>query len=111
MEQNRVTTPKGRAAFSSFVAILSAIAFYAAARGTAYAACNGTMCSVICTILNGTVYNGLAQAAATISIVMAGAAAALGRVSWNLAFTAAFGITILFGAATFVSYFNIGDPC
>lgn len=89
------------ASTNRFVAYtLLAVLFYALAMAQAYAVAT-PMGFVICTIV-GFIYGNLGRGLATLAVMIVGAGACLGKVSWGLAITVAIGISIIFNAGDIV---------
>src|SRR5688500_6897864 len=76
--------------------------FYMGATGEA----NAAMATVICKILK-IVQGDLGRAVATMGILAVAFGATLGKVSWGLAVTVAIGITLIFQASWYASFFSL----
>jgi type IV secretory pathway VirB2 component (pilin) len=68
----------------------------------AYAAIATPMGAVLCAVV-GFIYGNLGRGLATIAVIIVGAGATLGKVSWGLAVTVAVGISVIFNAGNIVT--------
>jgi len=80
---------------------LLTVALYTASVSMAYAAIT-PMGNVLCLIVFW-VYGNLGRGLATLAVIIIGAGATLGKVSWGLAITVAIGISIIFNASAIVT--------
>jgi type IV secretory pathway VirB2 component (pilin) len=80
------------------------VSFSAITTSSAFAGPGMTLCLMIALVMGG----GLANAIATVGVLMVGVGAALGRMSWTLAITVAVGIACMFATATIVSWLSGG---
>src|SRR5687768_15476777 len=79
---------------------LLAVLFYTIVMAQAYAIAT-PMGAVLCTIVYF-VYGNLGRGLATLAVIIVGAGATLGKVSWGLAITVAIGISVIFNASGIV---------
>ncbi len=94
------TSPK------TWLAGIASVAFYAVTVSQA----NAAMAAVICMIL-GIVQGDIGRASATMGVLAVAFGATLGKVSWGLAVTVAVGISLIFNASYYASYFGLGGGC
>jgi len=71
---------------------------------------NAAMATVICMIYN-IVRGDLGRAVASMGVLAVAFGATLGKVSWGLAITVAVGISLIFQAAWYASFFGLASPC
>ena len=64
---------------------------------------------VLCSVARWIIYGNLGRGLATLAIVVVGAGAMLGKVSWGLAITVAVGISVVFGAPDIVAALTGGS--
>ena len=82
--------------YKGLLLALFAVVLYTASTSAAYAI-NTPMGAVLCIIVQF-VYGNLGRGLATLAIMIIGAGATLGKVSWGLAITVGVGIAIVFNA-------------
>lgn len=101
-----MATDKTHLGINTWIIGAASLAFYAMSVSQG----NAAMANVICTILN-IVQGALGNAAATMGVLAVAIGATLGKMSWGLAITVAVGISLIFQAAIYASYFGIASPC
>lgn len=107
MQNTKTPYVKAADAYKSVAIGFMAIAIYSALTTDAYALAQLAIASnQICTMIGTTMGGGLARAIATIGVIMVGAGATLGKVSWTLAISVAVGIAALFATASIVASLN-----
>jgi len=102
MKKTRTSFRTGRAGLAGITSVM----FYAVTTSQA----NAAMAAVICMIL-GLVQGDIGRAAATMGVLAVAFGASLGKVSWGLAVTVAIGISLIFQASYYASYFGIAGTC
>jgi type IV secretory pathway VirB2 component (pilin) len=98
------TTRKASTLHQCLTASVALILFSTITTSSAFAGPGLSLCLMIAMIMGG----GLANAIATVGVLMVGVGAALGRMSWTLAITVAVGIACMFATATIVSWLSGG---
>lgn len=89
-----------------WLSMLAAI-FYVVTMAYAYAQVATPMGAVLCYIV-GFVYGNMGRGLATMAVMIVGAGATLGKVSWGLAITVAIGISVIFNAGGIVTMIGVG---
>jgi type IV secretory pathway VirB2 component (pilin) len=99
----------GDVAYADGPGFQPACAILAKGSGADAGGCQGNIGCIACELTGCLIFSGLAQAIATLGIIMVGVAASFGKVSWTMAIVVAIGISVIFGTATIINYIASGE--